>query len=133
MTENDLEQEIEELKKRVNRVESLLEAEPERAEEFQSLADFVDEKSPSTHNERAIVIGYYLEHFEGQGSFTVNDIEDGYQTARIPLPSNMSDVLAKCEARDWVMRVGSSGQTQQRRLTKVGITYVEDSLGDGGP
>lgn len=129
MTDIDVEQEIAELKDRVSRIESLLEDEPERAEETKNLAEFMDEKNPSTHNERAIVIGYYREQYEGQESFTVNDIETGYQTARISLPSNMSDVLAKCEAKEWVMRVGKSGQTQQRQLTRDGISHVEDILG----
>lgn len=129
MTDDDLAEEVAELKERVSRIESLLESEPERADEVQNLGDFLDEKNPSSHYERAIVIGYYLEQFEGQDSFTVNDIEDGYQTARISLPSNMSDVLGECENRDWVMRVGTSGQTQLRSLTRDGINLVEDELG----
>lgn len=129
MTDDALEQDVEELKERVSRIESLLEAEPERAEEVQSLGDFLDEKQLSTHNERAVAIGFYLEEFEGQDSFTVNDIEDGYRTARIPLPANMSDVLAKCEARDWVMHIGTSGQTKQWQLSNEGIRHFEDSLG----
>lgn len=129
MTDIDVEQEIAELKDRVSRIESLLEGEPERADEVQTLADFIEEKNPSSHKERATVIGYYLEEFEGQDTFTVTDIEDGYRRARTSLPANMSDVLGDAEDEDWVMRVGDSGQTKVRQLTGDGISHVEDNLG----
>lgn len=125
MTDDDLEQEIEELKDRITRVEGLLEAEPERADDVQNLAVFIDDKSPSSHKERATVVGYYLEEIEGQDTFTTTDIEDGYRTARISLPANMSDVLGDAEDEDWVMRVGTSGQAQLRQLTQDGLTHVE--------
>lgn len=131
MNDGDVEQELEELKERVARIEGLLEAEPERAEDVQTLIDFIDVKSPNSHKERATVIGYYQEEYEGQDTFTASDIEDGYRTARISLPANMSDVLGDAEDEDWIMRVGTSGQTQLRQLTRKGISFVEDSLGDG--
>lgn len=131
MSESELREEVEDLKERVSRLEERLESGSASSENVTGLREFVGEFDPSTHTERALAIGYHLDEHQGQEKFTSDDIEDGYRTARESPPANMSDVLANCEERDWMMRDGEEGQTQLRMLTSGGLDYVEEVLEDG--
>jgi hypothetical protein len=128
--QSDLRAEVEDLKDRVSSLEAKLEENPTAATEATNLEAFVDRFDPSTHKERAVSIGYFLEHYEGQNFFTTPDIEDGYRTCRMKLPANMSDVLNNAEDVGWIMRDGSGGQTTNRKLTKDGIKMVEEVIDD---
>lgn len=125
---DDLREEIETLKSRVSALESKLQEDPDIAEEFRNIRSFVGELEPGTHAERALAIAYYLENYEGKDSFTVREIESGYEMARMQKPANFSDVLSDCEEKDWMMRSGIEGQSQLRKLTNTGIDQVKNIL-----
>lgn len=127
----DLQDEVDDLKERVSRLEALLEEDPEVAEDVEDLQTFIQDFDPSTHAERAVGIGYFLEQYEGRDSFSTSDIEEGYRRCRMSLPANMSDVLNSGEENDWIMRDGQEGQTTVRKLTIDGINMVEEALEDG--
>jgi hypothetical protein len=131
MSESELHEEVEELKDRVSRIEAVLEENPEAAAEATDIQSFIQKFDPSNHKERAVAIAYYLEEYEGQEQFLTSDIEEGCLRCRENPPKNMSDVLAGCEDRDWVMRVRTEGQTTVRKLTASGLDMVEEVMDDG--
>ncbi|WP_276259902.1 hypothetical protein [Haloglomus litoreum] len=131
MSESELQDEIENLKKRVAALEAKLEENPGAANEATDMQSFIREFDPSTHKERAAGIAYYLEEYENQDRFTTGDIEEGYRTCRMNLPANMSDVLNACEENGWVMRDGKEGQSTVRKLTMDGLDMVEEVMADG--
>lgn len=131
MSDEHLREEVEDLKERVSRLEERLESGEGAPDDVVGLRDFVSDFDPNTHTERALMIGYHLDQHQGQEKFTSDDIKDGYRTAREPLPANMSDVLAKCEDQDWMMRDGEDGQTQLRMVTRDGLSHVEEVMEDG--
>lgn len=122
--------EIQSLNDRVSRLESKLDSDLEIETDVQDLTQFLEDIDPDTHNERAVAIGFYLEQIEGKDSFSRSDIMKGYQNARVPLPANMSDVLANCEKKNWMMQVGSDGQAKLRQLGQEGIELVKDEVSE---
>mgnify|MGYP006304814815 FL=1 len=130
MSENELRQEVKDLKERVSKLEAKLEDQPDIASKAIDISTFVQEFDPSTHAERAAAIAYYLENFEEQEQFTREDIEESYKRCRMNLQSNMSDVLASCEKKGWVMREGKDGNTNIRKLTMNGLNMVEEVMND---
>jgi len=123
----DLEAEVDDLRERVERLEHLVDDDPERVDDVPTLSTFVTEAEPSTHAERALLIAYYLEQYEGQDTFTTNAIEDGYIEARMKPPVNLSDTLADCGEKGWVLEAGTEdgGQSRLRRLTNDGMQTAE--------
>jgi|GEM_PF-2017184 len=129
-TRADLEAEVDELRERVERLESLVEDDPESVEHVPDISTFVVDADPSSHPERALLVAFYLEEYEGQTTFTTNDIEDGYADARMQTPANLSDVLAGCEDKGWVLENGEDEETQakRRRLTNDGVAAAEELI-----
>lgn len=132
MTEiEELQRQIESLESRVARLETLADDDPDSLAPEADLRSLSESFDPSTHPERALVIGYYLEEVEGQDGFTTPDIRDGFRDCRMNLPANMSDVLGACDERDWFVSYEEEGQTQLRHITPEGIEYVEEVLQNG--
>lgn len=131
MSGDGLRQEVEELKGRVAALESKIEEDPGTITRSMDLSTFVQEFDPRNHPERATAIAYYLEAYEGEDTFTVKDIRDGYERCRFNPPANMSDVVGSTEDKGWVMRKGKNGQTTIRQLTKSGIEMVQEEVDNG--
>jgi hypothetical protein len=131
MGDSELRQEVENLKERVEALESKIENEPGSVSRSMDLSTFVQDFDPSNHPERATAIAYFLEAYEDQVTFTVKDIRSGYEQCRFKPPANMSDALASCESKGWMMRKGKDGQTTVRQLTKSGIDMVEEVVENG--
>ncbi|WP_135665199.1 hypothetical protein [Halorhabdus rudnickae] len=131
MTEVEaLETRVEELESRVNELEQLIH-DGQGTDEVTGLREFVNQINPSTHVERALAIGYYLEQYQGQENFTRADLEEEYRTCRVQKPANMSDVLANLREKEWAMPDGEKGQSKPHRLTADGLTQIEEGLSDG--
>lgn len=120
-----LRERVEELEERVATIEQRFES-GDIPEETDDLRSFVEEVNPSTHIERAVVIGYYLEKHQGRSNFTVEDIEEGYRTCKVQKPANLSDSLANAERKGWLMRDGETDRFQLWILTGEGEDYVEE-------
>lgn len=119
-----LQDRVDKLEERVSELEEALQAGSIRSAKG-GLASFLLEIEPSTHIQRSVTIGYYLLHKEGQNSFTINDIEEGYNECRIAKPANFSDVLAGAEEKDWAMRHKLEGRRQLWKITSDGDSAVE--------
>lgn len=61
----------------------------------QSIKEFVLAKGPTSDVERGLVIGFYLEKFEGFKSFNTKDLATGFRRAKEKVPGNMADVVQK--------------------------------------
>lgn len=123
----ELQQEVSNLRQRVQRLEERLQTHgpPVDASELRS---FVEGTHPSSHTERALAIGYYLDFYMGEDAFTVNDIDDGYTECRLQTPSNTSDVLGRAEGNGWLLRTGSEGRTTLWRVSADGQDLIERKL-----
>lgn len=120
----DIEQRVKVLEMRVDELEEEMSG-SSIVKSSSDVEGFLEAVSPDTHVERATTIGFYLVHEQNQSPFTVEDVERGYEIARIPKPANLSDVLAGAEEKDWVMRAGTEGQHQLWTVTQEGDAAVE--------
>jgi hypothetical protein len=130
MTQNheSLRDEIDSLRERVSKLESALQGGENRARGVHSLRSLYDEFGPSSHFERALVIGYYLEHGGGKDGFTTEDLREGYITCKTPLPANLSDTIAKVGKKDWAMPIGEEDGRRVWQLTSEGEQIVQEQI-----
>jgi len=130
MTQNheSLRDEIDSLRERVSKLEGALQGESTQARTPHSLRSLHDEFEPSSHFERALVIGYYLEHGEGRDGFTTEDLREGYITCKTPLPANLSDTIAKAGKKDWAMPIGEEDGRRVWQLTSEGEQIIQAQI-----
>lgn len=92
-----------------------------------SLVEVVkNESSASTHKEKLVAIGYYLEAYENQDTFTTNHIEEAYEKMG-EKKTNFSSRAAEAVAAGWIELV-KEGPPQEFELTRTGINIVEELL-----
>ncbi|RYJ08280.1 hypothetical protein ELS19_17140 [Halogeometricum borinquense] len=121
----DIEERLSKLEERVNTLEDQVNGQAHQMSKGE-LRSFVEEWDPTTHKERAVVIGYFIEHGRGDGKFTMEDIAEGYRECKIPEPANMSDVLSNAEDSGLLMRSGKEGRLQNWMLTADGEQFVTE-------
>lgn len=131
MSDEELHQEVKDLKERVKALEEMVEDGSTTLSRSMDLSTFVQEFDPSSHPERIAAIAYYREAYEEEDTFTTTDIRKGYERARFQKPSNLSDSIAGAENKGWVHRKGKNGQTTVRQLTGKGVDMVEEVMNDG--
>lgn len=124
-TIQELQEQVEDLEERVAALEARFES-GEKPIEGTELRSLIREFDPSTHVERALVIGYHLERNHGYQNFNIEDIQDGYRDAKLKEPSNMSDVLATAGERGLMRRDGEDEGYQMWMLTLDGEQRVEE-------
>lgn len=112
---------------------SLLEGMPEKKikEEVKKLSikEFILMKEPSDDIQKTLVIGYYLEHFEGANSFNVKDLAERFRLAREPLPANINDKVNRNIERGHMMPAKEKKEKFKAWvLTNSGEKFVEDGL-----
>lgn len=78
--------------------------------------------------DKAVVLAYWLEEYQGSESITSADLKNAFLSAREPAPVNPSDVVAKLEAARKLMKGDRIGKAQSYRLTRTAINEVEEWL-----
>jgi len=126
----EIRQEIEELKNRVEALEEMAEEDSSGISRSMDLSTFIQEFDPNGHTERIAAIAYYREAHEGEDTFTTTDIREAYNRARFQKPANLSDAIANAENNGWVYRKENDGQEVVRQLTNAGIEMVEEVMSD---
>lgn len=67
-----------------------------KSERKLSVKEFLLEKGPSDGVQTTLVIGQYLELYEGMESFNKADLEKGFRLAKEPVPTNINDKVNMC-------------------------------------
>ncbi len=78
--------------------------------------------------DKAVVLGYWLEQYQGLDSFTSTDLKNAFSSAREPAPVNPSDVVAKLEASRRLMKAAKTGKAQAYQLTGTAMAEVREWL-----
>jgi hypothetical protein len=87
--------------------------------------ELIRKSGVSKFTDKAIVLAYWLEHYQQRAAFSSGDLKAVFEQAREPSPKNPSDLVANLEATGRVMRAEKSGSVQQYRLTSSAISEVE--------
>lgn len=125
-----LEQELKNLKDRLNKMESS-DVIQDR-DKPKSLAEFKLDYSPSTNYERALVIGKYFETHGKQRNFTSQDIEEGFRKCKWKPPANPSDTIGKAAGnKGWFFEDSTTEDGNILwRVTETGEQYLSESIHD---
>ncbi|MFB6199260.1 MAG: hypothetical protein ABEJ83_00140 [Candidatus Nanohaloarchaea archaeon] len=125
------EEEFEELQERVEQLEDIVlsDSSPDYSEnKKESVAEFMARHEASTHNDKVLVMGYYLEHIEGEENFTSGELEDYYRKTKLKAPKTIAVPLNHNAKKGLIMEDGEDGQTKEWILTRSGEQKVENEL-----
>jgi hypothetical protein len=94
-----------------------------------SVKEFMLTKNPIDDVQKTLVIGYYLEHFEGMDKFNTKDLAEGFRLAREPLPTNINDKVNKNIEKARMMAAREKKENYKAWvLTNAGEKFVEEVL-----
>lgn len=94
-----------------------------------SAREFLMTKELKTDTQKALALGYYLEHVEGMPSFNIDDLVVVFQAAKERRPQNMNDMVNKNITRGFLMdATEKKGNKKAWVLTSTGEKYVEEEL-----
>lgn len=132
MQDSDIKAKLNELELRVQALESSsqLPAHGGSVDKKQSLREFLNEKQPTTANDRGLCVAYFCEAVKGFESFNADDIKSGFREARIPVPKNPNDVINKNINKAYMMDAESSKEGKKAWvLTHTGLEAVKKGFG----
>jgi len=85
-----IKKQLEDHEKRISKLEAQPEIKEEPVKKKLSIKEFILSKKPKNEVQKVLVIGYYLEKYEGASSFNIKDLEDGFRSAKEPVPKNIN-------------------------------------------
>lgn len=106
-------------------------SEPTASSRLTSAREYVLKYSPSDDNQRALILGAYIEQ-KGQESFTVEDLRKVFREARLKLPANMNDKVNKNIAKGYLMDGDIIDGKKSWMLTMTGQMFIENGLTEDG-
>jgi len=125
---NEVMKRLEELERRISIVESGPKKESSNGKDL-SIKEFIIEKKPGDDVQKALVIGYFLEHHRGEDSFNVRDLNEGFRLAREPLPANMNDKVNMNISKGRMMAAKEKKDNRKAWvLTNLGERFVEQEM-----
>lgn len=87
-------------------------------------AEFLSKLGHHNQRDRALALGYYLEKFEGFGSFTTGELKGLESKTKYPF-TNVSDTVLKLVSRGLMMNAGEKDGQRAYALTASGEEYVD--------
>lgn len=120
---------LEEHEKRISQLEGLSKAKPEPVTKKFSIKEFILSKKPGNDVQKALAIGYYFEKYEGFSSFNVQDLENGFRSAKEPVPENINDKVNKNIYKGHMMEAKQKKDDKMAWvLTNSGEEYIESGF-----
>lgn len=91
-----------------------------------ALNEFLASRKPKSHKDRVLLVAYYCLHSKNE-PVTRAEIDEAYTLARTARPQNLSDAIAKCVAKGYLMGhpVGKEGK-RAWQITDTGEKYLEE-------
>jgi hypothetical protein len=131
----DLERRLSELEERMTHLERRFASTPPTSVEVEkplSIREFLNSKGPQSDVEKTLFVGHYLEHFEKNSSFNVDDLRRGFSQAKEPAPVNINDAVNKNIHKGFLMEATErKAGTKAWVVTNSGELFVEKRLADG--
>lgn len=94
-----------------------------------TLSEVYTSASTSYKRDAALLVGYFIEQFEGQDDFTKSEIEARAKQAKVELGKNLSRDLSKLINKGYLSEVGERNGESTYYLTRTGESYVEEDFG----
>ena len=125
-----------ELSTQVNGEQDSAPSEHETVQKFDDFAELYHAVDPSAHQERVLVGGYWFQEVKGQDELTARAINQELKHLGRKV-KNITRSFRRLESKDpaLAMQVRKTGDSRQARkiyrLTKPGVRYIEEKLGEG--
>lgn len=92
------------------------------------VSEFLAALNARSHSDRVVGIAYHSLRTE-RGPVTSADLGEAYARARTTRPKNMSDVIAQCVKRGYVVEAFERKEGQKAwEITPTGEAYIEEKL-----
>jgi len=132
MSENEIKEikeKINELENRISKLEGFSKQNQDIAQKKMSIKEFIKSKNPKNDVQKTLIIGYYLENYEGMDSFNVSDIKKYFKDAREKVPLNVADKIQLNIKKGHIMDYGDKKDDLKAYvLTNSGEEYVDKDL-----
>jgi len=92
-----------------------------------SAAEFLKKVPNHNAQDRALILGYFLEKYEQASSFTTSEIGQLGRQAKYPFP-NVSDSISRLVARGLMMSAGDKDGARAYSLTASGEALIESAV-----
>jgi len=120
---------LENHEERIAKLERLFQVKPEIVEKKISLKEFLLSKNPKGDVQKTLVIGYYLEKYEGLTSFNIKDLEEGFRLAKEKIPKNINDKVIQNINQDYMTEAKEKKDDLKAwNLTNLGERFVENGF-----
>jgi len=122
--------EIVELKKRVDRLESMLQINPpEILGKKMSAREFLLTTKVEDSVQKTLALAYFLEKFEGLRSYSVKELERSFMIAKERVPTNTNDMINKNISKGLMMETEDKRDKKKTWcLTNAGVRYIETQM-----
>jgi len=116
-----------------NRIKALenkiLGKEMQKREKPISLKEFMLSIKPTSDVQKTLIIGYFLEKYEGFQCFNASDIENGFSNAKEPVPNNINLCVIKNIKKGYMMEFKEKKDNMKSWvLTNSGERAVENGF-----
>ena len=92
-----------------------------------SLKEFMLSKKPTSDVQKTLIIGYFLEKYEGFQCFNAQDIENGFRNCKEPVPNNINLCVIRNIEKGFMMESKEKKEeTKSWILTNSGERAVEN-------
>ncbi|HLE33815.1 MAG TPA: hypothetical protein VJB38_14515 [Bacteroidota bacterium] len=126
----EITKEIVELKKRVDRLESMLQINPpEILGKKMSAREFLLTTKVEDSVQKTLALAYFLEKFEGLRSYSVKELERSFMIAKERVPTNTNDMINKNISKGLMMETEDKRDKKKTWcLTNAGVRYIETQM-----
>lgn len=127
--EEDIRKILEDHERRITQLEQKYQLKPEIPEKGLSIKEFILSKKPESDVQKTLVIGYFLEKFEGLSSFNTKDLEDTFRAAKEIVPENINyKIIKNIEKGHMTEAKEKKDNLKAWYLTNSGERFVENDL-----
>ena len=91
-----------------------------------SIREYLIESKAKTNKEKIVVIGNYLCTHDKKEDFSMEDMRNGFRSAREALPKNISRDFGKVCEEGWAHEAGTKGKFY---ITITGLNVIERKFG----
>lgn len=128
-----IKKQLQDHEQRISKLEGIEPQKPLIKDKKLSIKEFILTKNPDNFQKKILTIGFYLEKIEAFSSFNVEDLEDGFRSAKEPLPKNINDNVNKLIGKGYMMEDEKKKDNLTAWiLTSSGERYVERNFKEIG-
>jgi hypothetical protein len=131
MSESQIEKIMEKLKEleiRVSKLEDFKPINVNKKQKKESIREFIISKNPRNDVQKTLAMGYYIEKYEQEDSFNINDIKKCFKDARERIPPNVADKIQLNIKKAHMMDTDKKDGLKGYILTNSGLLEVENNF-----